>query len=920
MADRTPIDAVKHKDRRTNIPTEELRDFMPEELRNTQPIVYPRDTTLDPQLVWRGKDQQDLTDLSVDVRPIYIQEKVHPQALVEALREKPVPVDRQMSLFSDFEGIKFDDLVDFYRHNQKWTNRMILGDSLEVMASLSEKEGLKGQVQTIYIDPPYGIKFGANWQVSAKKRDLKETRSEDVSRQPEQIQAFRDTWELGVHSFLAYLRDRFTVALDLLTESGSIFVQIGIQNVHLVRSVLDEVFGAENFVSMISFATTSGFESNELARAGDYLLWYAKNAEQKKYRPLFELADKEPGQGGYRWVMFPNGTYRGLTKRELDNEDPFPNGQVYKPDNIQSQGTASEDQAFWFRGKEYAPGSNNHWKANFPVGMERLAKANRLHVAKNSIQYVRYADDFAWKAINNFWTDTLTGQYTDDKVYVVQTNTKVVERCLLMTTDPGDLVLDPTCGSGTTAYVAEQFGRRWITIDTSRVAITLARARLMGARYPYYLLADSKEGFMQNCALTGQALPASLPSFEGDIRKGFVNQRANRIKLGSIANNEEIDRIWVEWEPKLTAQLAQLNTTLKAKWQEWEVPSEADPTWPQATLELFEAYWAGRLERQSQIDAAIAQRAETEYLVDRPIPDPKRFRVTGPFTVESLSPFRSLSAHLERPRSEEAAEHEPRAVPFEQMIIETLQSSGVQNARKDERLVFNRIDPHAGTWIHAVGEYQENDQPKRAAICIGPERGTVGPELLKEAAKEAVKGLGYDLLIICGFSFDPHVSEEATNLGRLPILITRMNPDLSMGDELLKKTGKGNLFTVFGEPDVDIQPAADGMLSVRINGVDVYDPTTGEVRPRNTNQIACWFIDTDYSGESFCVRHAYFCGVPDPYENLKRALKAEVDANAWASVYATVSRPFAKPKSGKIAIKVINDYGDEVLKVYTIQA
>jgi adenine-specific DNA-methyltransferase len=435
-----------------------------------------------------------------------------------------------------------------------------------------------------------------------------------------------------------------------------------------------------------------------------------------------------------------------------------------------------------------------------------------------------------------------------------------------MTTDPGDLVLDPTCGSGTTAYVAEQWGRRWITIDTSRVALALARTRLMAAKFPYYLLADSPEGIKKESELTGR-MPPDYKT-QGDIKKGFVYKRVPHITLKSIANNPDI-------KEGMTRE---------------------------------------------EIDAAIARHAETEILYDQPYEDNQRIRVTGPFTVESLSPHRVVAVDEERPAAETEAQREAGVGQFETMILDNLKKAGVQNTVKNERLKFDRLDPYAGEWLHAEGEYTEKDgTTKRVAVCIGPEHGTVGPELVKEAAKEAVKGMGFDLLVICGFAFDPHVSEEAKRYGKLNILITRMNPDLAMGDELLKTTGAGNLFMVFGEPDVDIRKQKDGKMVVEIRGVDVYDPTTGQIRNSSTDDIACWFIDTEYNDASFFVRHAYFTGAEDPYEKLKRALRAEIDEAAWSSLYSTVSRPFDPPKTGKIAIKIINHYGDEVLKVYEVR-
>jgi len=559
----TKVESIRHKDKRANIPTEELRDFVAEDEKAPKTMLYPRDPSLDPQLVWKGKDEQDQKDLAVPVVPVYIQEKIHPQALVEDLRRTPPSPSKgegrgegggfgdQLSLFADFNGIEeFDKKVDFYQHEQNWTNRMILGDSLLVMTSLAEKEGLKGKVQTIYFDPPYGIKFGSNWQVSTRKRDVKDGKAGDLTRQPEQIRAFRDCWRVG-------------------------------------------------------------------------------------------------------------------------------------------------------------------------------------------------------------------------------------------------------------------------------------------------------------------------------IRKGFVFKRVPHVTLKSIANNPDI-------KEGMTRQ---------------------------------------------QIDAAIARHAEQETLYDQPYEDNKRIRVTGPFTVESLSPHRVLATEEEQPATIGNGHREH--ADFATMIIENLRKARVQNTKKDERLKFDRLDPFAGTWIHATGEFTDSDgKAKRVAVSIGPEHGTVGPLQVKEAAKEAVQGVGFDVLIVCGFAFDPHVSEEAKRYGKLIVLPTKMNPDLAMGDELLKKTGAGNLFMVFGEPDLDIKKQKDGKLVAEIKGVDVYDPTTGQIRSDSTDDIACWFIDTEYNGESFFVRHAYFTGAAKdgegPYDKLKRALRAEIDEAAWSTLYSTTSRPFDPPSTGKIAVKVINHYGDEVLKVFEV--
>jgi adenine-specific DNA-methyltransferase len=862
----TKVESIRHKDKRTNIPTEELRDFVADEELAPKTMLYPRDPSLDPQLVWKGKAEQDREELAVPVVPVYIQEKIHPQVIVDGLPRLERPGDGQINLFADFNGLEddFEKKVDFYSQKddrqRHWTNRMILGDSLLVMASLAEKEGLKGKVQTIYLDPPYGIRFGSNWQVSTRKRDVKDGKAEDATRQPEQIRAFRDTWKLGIHSYLAYLRDRLVVARELLTETGSVFVQIGDENVHLVRSIMDEVFGSENFRTLITFKKTAGIGTNGIPAVCDYVLWYAKQIDGLKERMLYSAQDFE-FDPNYVWVMGERGEKRRLTDNETPTNLP-PALRLFRHQIFLAAGrTESCIFPLRFKGEEFWPTAGRSWSTN-AEGVSRLIAANRLTKNGNTINYIRYASDFSVKPLTNLWNDAASGVGME-KVYVVQTNIKIVERCLLMTTDPGDLVLDPTCGSGTTAYVAEQWGRRWITCDTSRVALALARTRLMAARYPYYLLADSPEGIQKEAELTGKVPPEHQT--EGDIKKGFVYKRVPHVTLKSIANNPDI-------REGMTRE---------------------------------------------EIDAAIARHAETETLYDQPYEDNKRVRVSGPFSVESLSPHRVLSSADEDQDGTVTEQEARKHQDFATMILDNLRKAGVQNTRKAERLTFDRLDPYPGAWLNAAGEYTDADgKIRRVAVSIGPEHGTVGPQQVKEAAKEAVQGVGFDMLVVCGFAFDPHVSEEVKRYGRLTVLPAKMNPDLAMGDELLKKTGAGNLFMVFGEPDVEIRRQPDGRIVVEIRGVDVYDPTTGQIRSASTDDIACWFIDTDYNGESFFVRHAYFTGADEPYDKLKRALRAEIDEAAWSSLYSTVSRPFARPASGTIAVKVINHYGDEVLKVF----
>ncbi len=913
-----PIDSLKHKDKRANIPTEELRDFVKEDENRPETVLYPRDPSLDPQLVWKGKDEQDRRNLAVASVPIYIQEKIHPQSIIEDVRrteKKEAPA--QASLFADFNGLEFEKMIDFYQYGANWSNRMILGDSLYVMTSLAEKEGLKGQVQMFYIDPPYGIKFGSNWQVSTRKRDVKDGKAVDVTRQPEQIRAFRDTWKLGIHSYLSYLRDWLVVVRELLTETGSVFVQIGDENVHLVRCLMDEVFGSENFCGLIAFQKTGGFAPTLLSSVYDYIIWFGKHKDQVKYRKPLRPRSKAMIESGYSWIETESNERRRLTSKEKNAVDPIPHGRRFQSSILVSAGASERGSCpFVFEGKTYQPAIGTHWKTS-KEGLSVLAIGGRLIAVKNTLAYVRYEDDFPVTEYNNVWDDTVRSTFAADKIYVVQTSEKVIQRCLLMTTDPGDLVLDPTCGSGTTAYVAEQWGRRWITTDTSRVALALARTRLMAAKYPYYYLADSSEGIKKEMEITGKVPPEYKT--QNDIKKGFVYKRVPHITLKAIANNSEIDTIHAKWQEKLEPIREKLNSLLKKAWEEWEIPRETDKAWPKEAGKLHKEWWNLRKRRQEEIDRSISRNADQETLFDLPYEDKKRIRVTGPFTVESLSPHRVLSTDEEIPASEKEGRKAAGTGQFETMILENLKKAGVQNTIKNERLHFDRLETYAGTWIQAKGEFTEKDGAiRRVAVSIGPEHGTVGPELVKEAAKEAVKGVGFDILIICGFAFDPHVSEEAKRYGQLTVLPAHMNPDLSMGDELLKKTGAGNLFMVFGEPDLKIKKVKGGQLTVEVKGVDVYDPTTGQLRSHSTDDIACWFIDTDYNEESFFVRHAYFTGADKPYDKLKRALKAEINEEAWSSLYTTKSRPFDPPATGKIAVKVINHYGDEVLKVYEV--
>ena len=1065
------VEVLTHEEAsRKNIPTAEYQPLIGSDARRPVPVVYERrNRDLDPQLVWRGKDEQDWSDLVVPAPPLFIQEKVHPKVLIDDLLRRSREADAdaegeaggQPDLFADFNGLPSDDArAEFYQHDANWSNRMILGDSLQVMASLAEREGLRGKVQCIYLDPPYGIKFNSNFQWSTTSRDVKDGKAEHITREPEQVKAFRDTWRDGIHSYLTYLRDRLTVARDLLTESGSVFVQIGGENVHRVRAVMDEVFGESCLVAMIPFLKTSGKNAKNLDTVNDYLAWYTRTPDLLKYRQLYYQRTSAMLANAYTWIEGPDGSVRRLSKSEIDAVGKQLVGRRFASHSIISQsGGEGMRGPVLVRGREYLPSRNTFWKTN-QAGMGHLRRAGRLFPVKNTLTYKRYSEDFPIVPLTNWWSDTIQSTFAMDKQYVVETYSKVIQRCILMTTDPGDLVLDPTCGSGTTAYVAEQWGRRWITIDTSRVALALARARAMGARYPYYLLADSPGGQAKEAELSRKA-PSDAPT-QGDIRQGFVYERVPHITLKSIANNAEIDLIWEKHQQELEPLRQKLNEAMNCNWEEWEVPRHAETPWSPAAQTLFVKlraeldkpsqestdatgeesdhpdtevrsppsapmeripsaqrnhpnaalrtnkprddgkvrrllrdlnanlkrdysldalpprpadpweqaaaalhgeWWRQRIARQREIDASIAAKADYEYLYDKPYQDGRKVRVAGPFTVESLSPHRILGVDENDELIDRVADTRlgyNRQQDFTATILENLRTAGVQQAHKADRIAFSSIVPWQGELVCAEGRYangggngedkqyagaeqgvsaepragaaqqagvQQRTRAKRqavseqrAGIFIGPEFGTVTRPDLVSAAREAAAA-GFDLLIACAFNYEAHAS-ELSRLGSVPVLKARMNADLHMAEDL-KNTGKGNLFVIFGEPDIDILPAAEqgadgGQIQVKVNGVDVFHPNSGEIRSDGPEGIACWFIDTDYNEESFFVRHAYFLGASDPYKSLKTTLKAEINADAWATLHSDVSRPFEKPKSGRIAVKVINHLGDEVMKVFRV--
>lgn len=854
------IDSIKHpKDTRVHIPSKEeagYEDGNEQVQKGNRTLELPINPVTtrghDPELFWMNKygndDREEL--LRVDIRSLYRHEHIAPETLIKNLYRVVETDDAQADLFGSVNDLfgnaldkdELEKVSDYYRHHDGWTNRLIQGDSHLVMASLLEREGMAGQVQMIYMDPPYGIKYGSNWQIKLDNRDVKDGSDDALTGEPEVIKAFRDTWELGIHSYLSYIRDRLLIAKELLTESGSCLVQISDENVHLVRNVMDEVFGSENFVSQVIFSKTSGLGGGSLDTVNDYLLWYAKNRVGMKYRQLY-LAKEFGGQGtkGYDFAELPTGDRRRLTVDERDDLSTLPNGtRIFKAGGLTAQtASATTTFEFDFQGRKFRPNKGG-WKTN-AVGMQKLIDRNRLYLIGNTPSYVRYIDDFPVFSLTNIWGDTGIAGYGDPKVYVVQTNKKVIERAILMTTDPGDLVFDPTCGSGTTAVVAEQFGRRWITTDTSRIALNITKARLMTAVYPYYKLYDE----------SGR-----------DIRQGFVYKTVPHITLKSLANDEP--------------------------------PS-------------------------------------TETLYDKQEIDSKKMRVSGPFTVETLQNFEPVSpAELEE-------EIVTGSDNFEQVIKDHLLATGVKNGRKDEQVMFSRVEIIANEYIHAEGFYQNGVGEKKAYFHIGPKFGTVSKNAVNEAIKACRTKGDANWLIILGFSFESDIEggTQTMSMGTFEVTKARIHDDL-LQEGLKKKPAKSAAsFVTIGEPDIAIHRDGD-MATVEIEGLDIYDPIKDEVKARDVHDIAYWMVDDDYDGSNFVVKQVFFCGGDkDEFAKWKKGidtlakdktraraektLKIEIDDDAFDRVYGHRSLPIKiKTPGQKIAVRVISQFGEESMKVLAI--
>jgi len=790
-----------------------------------------------PFLNWAGKAERSA--FQVPTMPLFIHERLSTRAVIETLKGHKKDME-QMQLFADEQHSIADQVLKAYEHRDRWVNRMILGDSLVVMNSLLHYEGMAGQVQMIYMDPPYGVKFGSNFQPFVRRRDVKHNDDGDMTYEPEMVQAYRDTWELGLHSWLTYMRDRLHVARDLLSNSGSIFVQINDENVHHLKEVMDEAFGEENFVSLITFQTTSGFETTTLATLGDFLLWYAKDKSQVKIRKLFQKQLPVLGEGNARWVLLKDGTFRGVTAEERRGEKPIPDGaKLYKPGDMQSQGASRDPQPFEFEGVTYTPGRNSHWKAHYPEGMQRLADAGRIHVAKGSIQYRRFHEDFPFQQIGSIWTDTITGSFTANKIYVVQTNLKIAERCLLMTTDPGDLVLDPTCGSGTTAYVAEQWGRRWITTDVSRVPLALARQRLLTATYPYYELRDEARGPV------GGFVYKRKQNRKGEEVGGIVPH----ITLKSIANNEP--------------------------------PKE-------------------------------------EVLVDRPEVDKAITRVSGPFAVEATIPT-PMDWEAEEERPPELAESRGA---YEDRMQEVLRKVKTVRLPGNRKVTFRNVRVPARTMCLSAEAVVEGEEgagealaDKPVAFVFGPENGAVSEMLVYEAAREA-HAKDYAHLFVIGFGIEPNARilvQKCSEVVGLPATYVEATRDLMMGD-LLKNMRSSQVFSVSGLPDVRIHKTDEGKVQVELLGLDVFDPMTMKNVSHSGNDVPAWFLDTDYNGRVFHVCQAFFPRT-GAWDNLKKALRTDYTTDVWEHLAGALSAPFEEGDHGRIAVKVIDDRGNELLVV-----
>ena len=884
------IKGITHKDKRPHIPSREEAgteaDKAGEKTEARLPLNPVSHRGQDPELYWLNKYGPDNTDseLKIDIRSLYRHEHIAPELLIQRLYKlkERTPESRQNELFVNEvfgNALNVDELdkpASYYKRLDGWMNRLIQGDSLLVMTSLLEREGLAGKVQMIYLDPPYGIKYGSNWQMRLNDRNVKDGDDASLTGEGEVIKAFRDTWELGIHSYLSYLRERLLVAKQLLTESGSCFVQISDENVHLVRCLMDEVFGSASFQAELLVKKKGSQKGEFIDAVNDYVIWYGKQPKNDpevkvKFRPLFEkreldsetltefsqfeltdgrvlssLKGPAPDGGNFDYRLSPKRLFVDYPGARLFRAWPITNGGD-RPNQMDSIAIGA---------KTISPPKGRCWSFRSRTDdgstppMMRLGELGRLLSAGKSLDGKRYLDDFQYKTISNWW-DGLGG--ASSPVYVVQTNDEIIKRCMLMTTQPGDLVLDPTCGSGTTAYVAEQWGRRWITIDTSRIALNIAKTRLSTATFPWYVLLDEKR-------------TAGDPAC-ADIRNGFVYKKVPHVTLKSLANDEP---------------------------------------------------------------------AEEETLYDQPEKDNKRLRVAGPFTVETLQAFEPLNPEL----LDQAAPQAESLERFEQRVFEHLKSAGIKNGDRNEQAVFTRVQRLSSAYLHAEGYYDSAAGERKAYLHIGPQFGSIAKQSVNEAVKECRRRGDADWLVLLGFAFESDLANqiigraETTKLGSFEVSKVRMHDDL-MQEGLLKKDKKAASFMTIGEPDIALVDADGGMKAVEVRGLDIYDPITDTVRPRAVADVSYWMVDDDYDGANFVVRQIFFCGGDkDEFDkwkrglsdlakqsvkrNAERTLKVEIDDEAFERVYGFRSHPFAAAKGQRVAVRVISQFGEESTKVLAI--
>ncbi len=928
--------------------TADEKKILEEALRNHQPW-----------LEWSGKrEAEEKGYFEVDPVALSIHERVSPQAILRAARREDV----QRDLFADPQE-PWTEAVKFYRHDVEWANRLILGDSLQVMTSLAEREGLAGKVQMIYIDPPYGINFKSNFQPLVGERTVGSTDA-DLTREGESIKAYRDTWKLGIHSYIKYLRARLETAKELLVREGSVFLQINDTNEGLLRVLMDEVFGTSNFCGVIVFSKTSGQSSELLSSVADYILWYAKDISYVKNNRLNMGKADRTVEDQYR--LFENSS------GAIFSEDSV-GSRRFMPDNPTSTtGSESIQYPVAFHGSEYRPAGSRGWSTN-QKGMERLAQSERLMTIGKNIRFKKFLTDYPVTPLSNLWTDTVVSGFGDQRLYAVQTSRMVIERCLLMTTDPGDLVLDPTCGSGTTAYVAEQWGRRWITIDTSRVALAIARQRLMTARFENYKVRKPSGGTAEN--------PGT----------GFIYKTVPHITLKSIAQNRNLDPIFETHEPLLDAALAACNAalsgadkTLKAKleaklaakqkaegkralsdaderrwklkdkWEHWEVPFDTDPDWPAplaAAVTEYRKCWRAKMD---EVNACIAANADQEELVDQPETAPG-VRVSGPFTVEGVLPAEYTRAEpaaadlglaadagaapglmatgtgepaygADSGDEDEDADSGRNAEAYYENMLRLLELDGV-TFRGNKVRKFAQLSPlwNEGRDLpwQAEGWWEGDDiaAPATVALVFGPQYGPLTAMVLEDALQAAPRS-GYRELVAAAFSFEPEASEivaDEASHARLRIHQAFIRPDVNPGMEgLLKDQPRSQLFTVFGKPEVSLGRGRDGEWTVALEGVDIYDPLTGDVHSTGATKVAAWFLDADYDGRAFCITQAFFPD-QDAWEKIRKALKTEAEAYAFEAYKGTVSVPFKAGRYARVAVKVIDPRGNEVMVVKKLE-